>query len=366
MKIVEVINVDFALYHFVLPLMRGIRGRGHEVVGACADGPMLDLVRAENFRVEPLPFERRASVNAQLKAINAARRFLKAEHPDLVHAHMPLSGFAGRLGARAAGVPRIAYTCHGFLFNQPGSWPRRAASLGMEWLAGQVTDTYLTVSQQEAADATRLHLTRHATAIGNGRDPGLFRPNPAARACIRAELDTPDDRVAVVIVARLVAHKGFADLAAAMRDIDADLWVVGERLPSDRGPDIAALLHNAGLGHRLRLLGYRTDTPDILAASDIFCLPSHFEGLPMSIIEAMLTGLPVVTTDISGPREQVIAGQTGLLVPPGNPPTLAAALARLVSDPSLRGSYGDAGRARALANYTEAAVLERTLDLLGL
>jgi glycosyltransferase involved in cell wall biosynthesis len=145
---------------------------------------------------------------------------------------------------------------------------------------------------------------------------------------------------------------------------NAELWVVGNRLESDRGDDMEALLLRAGL--RLRLLGYRTDVATLLAAADIFVLPSHFEGLPMSVIEAMLTGLPVVTTNIRGPREQVVDGVTGLIVPPGEAPPLANALARLSADPVLRARMGAAGRARALEIYDEAKVIARTLDLLGL
>ena len=118
-------------------------------------------------------------------------------------------------------------------------------------------------------------------------------------------------------MSRLVARKGYPELAAAMRDVpDAELWVVGERLASDRGDDMAAMLRGAGLGDRLRMLGYRADVAAVLAAADIFVLPSYFEGLPMSVIEAMLTGLPVVATDVRGPREQVVPEVTGLLVPP--------------------------------------------------
>jgi len=172
----------------------------------------------------------------------------------------------------------------------------------------------------------------------------------------------------VVVVSRLVRHKGHLELLAAMQDVPgAILWVVGDRLPSDHGPDPSALftpeLQASG---RLRLLGYRRDIPAVLAAADIFALPSHFEGLPMSVIEAMLTGLPVVATRIRGPREQVVDGVTGLLTPPMQVPPLAAALRRLAGDPALRASMGAAGRARAVALYDETAVLNRTLDLLGL
>ena len=367
MKVVEVINVDFSLRHFLLPLMRGIRARGHEVVAVAADGPLLADARAEGFRVVAAPFVRRVSPGAQWRAFHALVALLRRERPDLVHGHMPISGFLARLAARAAGVPRVAYTCHGFLFNQPGPWPRRLASLLMEWTAGRLTDVFLTVSEEEAADARRLRIARRATAVGNGRDPALFHPDPGARARLRTGLGVPAGRVVVTAVSRLVRHKGYPELLAAMASVPgAELWVVGERLASDRGADLGPAFAAAEATGRVRRLGYRTDVAAVLAASDIFVLPSHFEGLPMSVIEAMLTGLPVVATAIRGPREQVVDGVTGLLVPPATVAPLAAALNRLVADPAARAAMGEAGRFRALARYDEAAVVEHTLDLLGL
>jgi glycosyltransferase involved in cell wall biosynthesis len=330
MKIIELTNVDFSLRQFLLPVMRAARDRGHEVIGACADGKHLDIPRAEGFRVIALPLERRVSPLSHWRAFRALVALFRAEKPDLVHAHMPISGFLARMAAWWAGVPRVAYTCHGFWFNYAGNPPRQLVGLLMELLAGRVTDVFLTVSDEEAADARRLWIHRGAVSIRNGRDPAVYRPDPDARARIRAALGVPEDRVVVVAVSRLVRHKGYPELAAAMRDVpDAELWVVGERLESDRGDDMVALLRDAGLGGRLRLLGYRTDVATILAAADIFTLPSHFEGLPMSAIEAMLTGLPVVATDIRGPREQVVDGVTGLIVPAREVPALATALRRL-------------------------------------
>ena len=366
MKVLEITNVDFSLRHFLLPLMRGIRARGHEVVGVSADGPLLEVARAEGFRVVGLPLARSLSPRAQWRAFQALRSLIRTERPDLVHAHMPISGFLARLAARLEGVKIIAYTCHGFLFNQPGPWTRRVAGLAMEWVGGRLTDIYLTVSQEEARDARRLFLSRGAVAIGNGRDPARFRPDPTARARLRAELAVPDDRVVVVLVSRLVRHKGYPELLAALRDSSAELWVVGERLESDHGEDMEPYFAAASLGGRLRRLGYREDIPAVLAAADIFVLPSHFEGLPMSVIEAMLSGLPVVASNIRGPREQVVDGQTGLLVPPAEVPALACALRRLEGDATLRARMGAAGRRLAEALYDEAQIVGRTLDLLGL
>ena len=369
MKIAEVINIDFSLRHFLLPLMRGARARGHEVVGLCAEGPLLDLPRAEGFRIIPVPMARSLNPLAQARALRALLHVFRAEQFDLVHAHMPISGLLARAAAKRAGVPRIAYTCHGFLFNQPGPLWRRKLALGLEWAAGRITDTYLTVSEAEAADARRLGIHARATAVLNGRDPAVFHPDAAARAAIRAELGAAPEACVVVAVSRLVRHKGYPELLRAMEAVPgAVLWVVGERLASDHGDTMAADFARAEavLGPRFRRLGYRHDVARVLAAADVFALPSHFEGLPMSVIEAMLSGLPVVATDISGPREMVVPGETGLLVPPATVAPLAGALAMLAADPALRRRMGEVGRARALERYDETEVVGRTLDLLKL
>ena len=132
MKIIEVTNVDFSLRHFLLPLMRAMRARGHEVIGVCAEGPLLDAPRAEGFRIVAPRLERTVSPLAHWRAFRDMVHLFRAERPDMVHAHMPISGFLARVAARLAGVPRVAYTSHGDLYNQPGPWPRRAKLPG--WL----------------------------------------------------------------------------------------------------------------------------------------------------------------------------------------------------------------------------------------
>ena len=369
MKIIEVTNVDFSLRHFLLPLMRELRARGHDVVGVCADGALLAEARAEGFRIEPLPLARSLSPLAHARAFAGLLRLIHNERPDIVHAHMPISGLLARFAAWLCRVRIVAYTCHGFLFNQPGSRSRRLAALALEWLAGRITDRYFTVSAEAAVAARRLHIHAAPVAVGNGRDPARFRPDAAARARVRRGLGVPEDRLVVIAVSRLVRHKGYPELLQAMQRVpDAELWVAGARLASDHGEDLEAAFARATrpdvLGARLRRLGYRTDIASLLAAADIFVLPSHFEGLPMSVIEAMLTALPVVASDISGPREQVMHGQTGLLVPPGGVGPLAEALSLLCGDTGLRARMGEAGRLRAVTLYDEARVVRTTASLL--
>ncbi|MCH4023440.1 MAG: glycosyltransferase family 4 protein [Acetobacter sp.] len=367
MKILEITNVDFSLHHFLLPLMETLRERGDEVVGVCAPGPLVQEAREKGFRIVTIPMARSLSPFAQIRAIVALIRTIRRERPDVVHAHMPISGLLARLAAKFCNVPIIAYTCHGYLFNQPGSWLRRGSALVLEYLAGRITDIYLTVSEEEAADAKRLRIHSNPVAVGNGRDPKIFRPDSEARLTIRTELGTPDDRPVIIAVSRLVRHKGYPELLAAMEQVpDAELWIVGERLPSDHGESLDEAFTKAetALGSRLKRLGYRKDIARLLAASDIFVLPSHFEGLPMSIIEAMMCGLPVVSTLIRGPREQVLNGETGLLVPPGKVAPLAAALRRLATSPELCRKMGLAGRRRAISLFDQKIVLGRIAGLL--
>ncbi len=129
MKIIEITNVDFSLRHFLLPLMRAIRARGHEVVGVCAEGSLLTGVRAEGFRVIAIPFVRRLSPVAHVRAFRTLVAILRAEQPDLVHAHMPISGFLARLAAPVAGVPqrrlylpRLPVQPRGLIATPPGAF----------------------------------------------------------------------------------------------------------------------------------------------------------------------------------------------------------------------------------------------------
>ncbi len=375
MKICELCAVDFTLYHFLLALMQEMVRTGHEVAGVSADGPLLDEVRAAGLRVEVVPFSRSYNLASHLRAYRALIELFRRERFDMVHVHTPVAALIGRIAARRAGVPRIVYTAHGFYFHDRMAWPRRATFIALEWLAGRVTDVLFTQAREDAETARRLGLCRGGVveAIGNGVDPGRFYPpgpDDARRSELRAALGAPAGAVVIMMIGRLVAEKGYLELFEAMGRVDAVLWVVGERLESDRRSAVeaavAGLEEHPELAARIRFLGYRRDVPDLLRAADIFTLPSHREGMPRSIIEAMMTGLPVVATDIRGSREEVVPGETGLLVPVRDSEALAEALSRLVEDATLRRRFGRAGRARALELYDEAKVVARQLDLLGL
>lgn len=367
MKICQICAVDFTLYHFLLPLMEAERAAGHEVVGACAPGPWLKEVEARGFRTIPLPIERNLNLVRHRRAYRALVERLRAERFDLVHVHTPIAALIGRLAAKRARVPRIVYTAHGFYFHEHMAAHKRLAFLGLEWLGGRATDVLFTQAEEDAETARRFGLCKGGVieAIGNGVDIARFRPasdGGEGRRALRAALGTPDDEVVVLMIGRLVAEKGYPELFEAMRGLNATLWVAGERLPSDH----ARAVSPPGDLANVKLLGHRRDVPELLRAADIFVLPSHREGMPRSIIEAMMTGLPVVATDIRGSREEVVHEETGLLVPVRDPSALHVALKRLIGDAALRALYGAAGRRRAHRLFDERQVIARQLRTLGL
>lgn len=371
LKIVEVAHVDYALDNFVRPLMLALVARGHEVIGVSAEGPLLARARTQGLRIEPVAMARRSpNPLDHLASLAALTRLFRRERPDIVHAHMPISGILARVAARIAGVPRIAYTCHGFRFRSTESRAGATAFLAAERACGRLTDLFMSVSEADADIARSRGIHPRAFAIGNGVDETVFRPGtPAERAGFRAELGLAPGAVVIAIASRLIVMKGYPELLEAMRDVPgAVLLVAGGKLPTDPDDGIEAAFAAAGadpaLAGRILRLGYRDDLPRILGASDIFVLPSHFEGLPVSVIEAMMCGLPVVATDIIGPREQVRHGISGLLVPMRDPPALAAALRGLVGDAALRAGMGRAAREDALARYRLSDVTGRTVTAL--
>ena len=375
MKILQLCAVDFTLYHFLMPLIRGLGNAGHEVVAACADGPLAAQVRDEGIHVEAIPFSRGLlRPRDHLTAYWSLRALLRREAFDIVHVHTPVAALIGRLAARHERVPRVVYTAHGFYFHDRMPAWKRAAYVALEWFGGRCTDVLFTQAEEDAATARRLRLCRTGVieAIGNGVDISLFRPstNPAERIQVRARHDTPANAVVVVMIGRLVAEKGYRELLDAMCHVDAHLWVIGDRLTTEHAQNIDDAIDRArddpDLGSRLHMLGYRTDIEMLLRAADIFTLPSHREGMPRSIIEAMMTALPVVATNVRGSREEVAHEETGFLVPIDDTKALAAALGILARDPALRKNFGTAGLHRARELYDENIVIDRQLRLLGL
>lgn len=371
--------MDFTVRQFLSPLALYLQERGFDVHCACARGPYWEELQERGLRMVELPMARRVSPLRNLRSALALARWIIRYRPHIVHAHTPLAGLIGRVVAGLCAVPVIVYTAHGFYFHERmGKWQRRR-HIALEWFGALFQNALFCVSEEDVHTALRLRITRHHQVfyVGNGVDSRRFDPArpelKEARRRLREEWGVNEDGGRVLtIIGRLVREKGFPEFCDAAKSLNR-LWpelhfvIVGDNVSDDRDSaraEVEALCGDAALKGRVHHLGMRDDIPEILAATDIFVLPSYREGLPTSIIEAMMMARPVIATNIRGAREAVQDGTTGFLVRPGEKSDLAGAIDYLLRNVSAAMVMGEAGRRRAVDRYEQSNILRRQWQLL--
>jgi glycosyltransferase involved in cell wall biosynthesis/ribosomal protein S18 acetylase RimI-like enzyme len=370
MRIAHLTTTDLTLRYLLLGQLRRLAAEGHEVTGISAPGPHTAALEAAGIRFLPWRNATRAwNPLADARALAELVALLRRERFDLVHTHNPKPGVLGRIAARLAGVPLVVNTVHGLYATPEDRLRKRAAVLGLEWLAGRCSDLELYQSEEDLRWARRLRLARKGRShlLGNGTDTGHFDPArvpPERVAALRRKLGLPADALVVGAVGRLVVEKGYRELFAAARAVRrADPRV---RFLAVGAPDLekADAITEAELDRAagdVLVTGWRDDVRDLLAVMDVFVLASWREGMPRSAIEAAAMGKALVLTDIRGCREVARHGREALLVPPRDPDALARAVARLAADPGLRERLGTAARRRTLERFSEAQVAERVV-----
>lgn len=370
MKVCQLCAVDFTVENFLLPLVDGMHARGWDVTTICSDGPAVSHLRSQGYKVVTIPIERSLNPVLGLRSVLALIRLFRQGKFDVVHVHTPLAAMIGRIAAFFVGVPLIVYTAHGFYFHEAMPKWKYQIFFNLEKILGRITGLVFCQSAEDAECAVKHKFVASdkVLTIGNGVSVQRFDPARYDAKLSRKAIGIPEDAFVIGMVGRQVQEKGVGDFVQAavkLGEVYKNVWfvLVGERLISDHNRGVDQDIDHAeqALGERLRLLGHRKDVPELLAAFDVFCLPSWREGMPRSIIEAMMMGKPVVATNIRGSREEVVHEETGLLVPTKSPLALAESLERLVRDPSWGRRAGQQGRIRALNNFDEFAVVEMQL-----
>ena len=269
---------------------------------------------------------------------------------DLIHTHSSKAGILGRAAARLAGVPGVVHTVHGWSFNDAQPAGTRRLYLEAERAAARFTDRIVCVARFDR-DRGLVSGIGHASQyriIRSGIDPSLYQAPAGARERLRETLGAAPQDVVVGSIANFKPQKGPLDFVEAarlsrLRDPRMRFVIAGD---GDLRPALVSAIADAGLEDAVHLLGWRDDIPELLAAMDIFLLTSLFEGLPRVVLQAMAASVPVVATDTGGVAEVVIHGESGYLVPPGNPAAAADAIVALAHDPGTRRRFASAARGR--------------------
>jgi glycosyltransferase involved in cell wall biosynthesis len=310
--------------------------------------------------------------------IRGVRRVIAARRPDIVHTMLYEADIAGRLAAwRVPGCSPVVLSSIVNTSYDPArladpnvrAWKLRAVRLVDGWTARNLADHFhaITNAVKDAAVQTLGIDPNLVTVVGRGRHPGrLGEPSPERRARVRAALGLGRDARVIVTVGRQEFQKAQVDLVSAFDLLagsrpDAQLLLVGRVGNQSRA--LRARIGRSAYRDRIRTLGYRDDVPDLLAASDVFALPSLYEGFGGAAIEAMALALPVIASRIPVLHEVVEDERSGLLVPPRNPERLAEAIGRVLDDPAENRRLGERGRELFLARFTAEQTHRRMIDL---
>jgi glycosyltransferase involved in cell wall biosynthesis len=296
------------------------------------------------------------SRETDLRWVTRLATLLRRGRYDVVHAHSPLPAAVGRVLVRAV-VPRSRRPA--FVTTEHNRWPsyQRATRTADDLTFG--LDAASFAVSAEVRDSISARWRDRVEVLQHGVDVTRVRASTSERASVRAELGVRDGDVLALTVANLRRTKNYPGLLEAARLVLADDARV-RFAAAGQGPmeaEIRNQLDALTLDDRFQLLGYRDDATRLLAGADLFVLASDHEGLPVTVMEALTLGVPVVATAVGGIPEVVRDGENGLLVPPGNPRALADAITR-ASDPELHARLA-AGAAETGDRFSSRTAVDR-------
>lgn len=367
MKVVLFANTDWYLYNFRRSLALAVKSAGHDVLLISPPGDFGPRLRELGLRWEPLPMDRR-SLNPWREARFLAHMvsLFRHERPNLVHGFTIKCAIYGSMAARLARVPaRVnAVAGMGYVFTSDALKARLLRPLvrGLLRLALGGSGARLILQNPDDVNifeqAGLVDMRTVRLIPGSGVDCTRFTTRGGS---------APVNAVPrVLLAARLLWDKGLAEYIEAAKTLQRQgrsvrFLLAGTPDPGNPAAVAVETVRSWVDQGVLDWLGHVDDMRALFASVDMVVLPSYREGLPKSLIEAAACGLPLITTDVPGCREVVSDGEDGLLVPPRNADVLAIAIARLLDDPALAAKLGRAARAKALAEFDERIVIERTV-----
>lgn len=265
-------------------------------------------------------------------------RLIRQHQPDIVHTHTAKAGFVGRVAAWLAGVPVIVHTFHGHVFRGYFSWPVTRVFIWLERLTAHMADTVITLTdglRRELAEEYRIIRKGRITVLPLGLDLDAFAQTPRHGGSFRAAWNISPDAPLIGIVGRLVPVKNHALFLRAARRIldgrpDARFVIVGD---GETRPEAEALVDQLGLRQAVIFTGWQRDLPPVYGDMDALVISSLNEGTPVTVIEALAAGCPVVATDVGGVPDLLDAGRLGRIVPSEDPNALAAGVLETLANP---------------------------------
>ena len=374
-KILHICAIDSSVDTLLKPLIVRTMEEGYEVHNACTNTGEFEELSTHGFRMIEIPIDRRIHLVKNLISVCRLYKLMRKEKYDIVHVHTPIAALLGRVASKLAGVKNIVYTAHGFYFHDEMSKRQYNFFFNIEKYAAKwMTDWLLLQSKEDYELALNFSFKspHRIIHLSNGVDIWeKFNPkriNPTEIERLKIEMNLNEEGFVFSFVGRLVKEKGIFELINAFKNVvmkfpHCNLIIIGGLSESERDQDSYLKLLEEISHPNIHYLGFRKDIPILMAVSDTFILPSHREGLPRSIIEAMAMGKPIIATDIRGCREEVFSGENGTLFKKGNVDELEKAMLVMVEDENQRMRYSLRSRELVEDLFDEEKVLNKQIQL---
>ncbi|MEM9942142.1 MAG: glycosyltransferase family 4 protein [Planctomycetota bacterium] len=369
MKICLTANTAWNLAHFRRNHIQALLDVGAEVHAVAPHDSYVDNLLSMGVQFHPWKIERRSlNPSTEMVSVRRIQKIYQKIQPDLVHHYTVKAVLYGTTAARWAGIGGVVNSVTGLPYivvsQKKGMAKRLARWVAMKWYAWCVTGKKTRVIVQNLDDLAVLESfakgVRQYATVTNGSGVALdyFQKAPFAG----------NEIPSVLFVGRFLREKGVFELMDAVRKLKQQglqfkLTMCGD---IDHGNLSSATADECKLWMREGLVDFMGRVDDVrpkLAEADLVVLPSYREGTPRSLLEAMATGRPIVTTDVPGCRNVVEHQVNGLMVPSRSSDALADAMSTMIQDANLRRQMGEAGRLKAVAEFDEKIVIDQTLSV---
>ena len=335
-KILLIATTDNMIWQFLIPHINHLQQLGNVVECACDKTGFWfnELKDKYNFKMHQIPFARNPLSLKNIKGYNQLKKLQKQENYDLVYCQQPVGGLMGRLIAKKFKIPCI-YTAHGFHFFKGNSKLKNFIFKNVEKYLSKFTDSLITINEEDYQAALKFKAKKVYKINGIGFDSNKYHEKQRTRQEVRSELGLKDE-FTIITVAEFIKRKNYDTMLktiAELKNQNIKFVVCGAGRDQE---EIEAQIKELGIEDKVNLLGYRKDVNNILMASDAFFLPSHQEGLTLSIIEALNFGLPVITSNVRGNKDLIEDGRGGFVCEPNDYKTFAEKIKLLIADKDLQ------------------------------
>ena len=358
--VATVVRLHINVFH--LPCIRWFHDQGWKVYVAARN----DFENPEDCLIPycdhyyDIPFERNPWKIGNIKGFRKLQNLIEKEHFELVYCHTPVGAMLSRIANapfRKKGTKCI-YMAHGFHFYSGAPLLNWLIYYPVERFLSRFTDGLITINQEDYRRAQKFHAIKTVLIPGVGIDLGRFQGEGQAKQELRKRLSISEEQFVLMSVGELSERKNHMVVIKALarlKEYDILYLICGD------GPlqeQLQAEAEKLGIGNRVRLLGFRQDISELLAVADVFVFPSLQEGLPVAMMEAMASGLPIVASEIRGNKDLLQNNQGGYLVKAREPGQFAEAVVKMMQTPGKRDEMGK-HNIEVIKNYSQEAVLQK-------